>query len=637
VLKNVSRARRRKIYKMVVEDSSGRIMLKWFHFNEKYLSRRYQKGEKIVVSGEVTLDTYDSLGLQVIHPDIETLDNGSSDLVHLGRVVPVYPLTEGFYQKTVRSVMKTVVDTHAHLYPEILPDSLLKKKGLMPLSEALKELHFPEKETDITLLNEGRTAAHRRIVFNEFFLLELGLGLRKNHIKKETAGISYEPKNILTEKLKSLLPFTFTGSQKRVLEEIFEDMKKPRPMNRLLQGDVGSGKTVVALMALLRAVENGYQGATMVPTEILAEQHHFNIRALAEKLGITTSLLTSGAKGKKRKEIVEEISLGKTDIVIGTHALIQGDISFKNLGLVIIDEQHRFGVMQRAMLKKKGYNPDVLIMTATPIPRTLAMTVYGDLDVSVIDEMPKDRLPVLTKVFFDNKRADIYSFIREEIRKKRQAFIVLPLVEETEKSDLKAATEMASYLGTEIFPELRVGLLHGRMKSEEKENIMKQFKEREIDILVSTTVIEVGMDISNASVMVIEHAERFGLPQLHQMRGRVGRGPYQSYCFLMVKHPVTDEGKKRLSAMRETTNGFIIAEKDLEIRGPGEFFGTKQSGLPELIYANIIRDQKILGEARKEAFLLIETDPSLNDPSLKILKESLCLKWGKRLELASIG
>jgi ATP-dependent DNA helicase RecG len=637
LLKDVSKTGKRKIYKMVVGDKTGKIILKWFHFNERYLSRRYKKGERIIVSGLVQLDQYDRFGLEVSHPDIETLDSESSDLVHLGRIVPVYSLTEGFYQKTARSVMKTVVDSYCHLYPEILPDFIITKKNLMPLNKALTEVHFPSEEADINLLNDGKTGAHRRIIFNEFFLLELGLGLKKKGTQKETRGISYKPKSTLTQKLQTHLSFEFTSSQKRSLQDIYEDMKKPHPMNRLLQGDVGCGKTIVALMALLLAVENGYQGAIMVPTEILAEQHHFNINLLAEKLGIKTVLLTSGIKNKKKKEILEEISLGKRDIIIGTHALIQDEVTFKRLGLVVIDEQHRFGVMQRAILKKKGYNPDVLIMTATPIPRTLALTVYGDLDVSIIDEMPKNRLPVITKVFFDNKRAEVYSFIKEEIRKQRQVYIVLPLVEESEKSDLKAATEMASYLKEEIFPEYSIGLLHGRMKSEEKEEIMRQFKERGLDILVSTTVIEVGMDISNASTIVIEHAERFGLSQLHQMRGRVGRGPYQSYCFLMVKYPVTEEGKMRLNAMRETTDGFVIAEKDLEIRGPGEFFGTRQSGLPELIYANIIRDQRVLEEARKEAFELIAADPNLKDPSLIFLKESLMMKWKDRLELGSIG
>lgn len=638
LVKDVSLARtKRKIFKIVVGDNTGHLILKWFNFNERYLSNRYKKGQKIIVSGQVLLDNYDGFGLEVRHPDIEIIDSETTELVHLGRIVPIYPLTEGFYQKTIRSVMKIVVDSYAHLYPEILPDYIIKSRSFIPLDKALKEIHFPSQESDISLLNNGRTSAHRRIIFNEFFLLELGLALRKQDKLQEKRGISYEYKNNLTNRLKSILPFELTSSQEKVLKEIYEDMKKPYPMNRLLQGDVGCGKTVVALMAMLRAIENGYQGAIMVPTEILAEQHYFNIKSITKRVGIETALLTSGVKGKRRKEVLDEISAGKKSIIIGTHALIQEDVRFKRLGLVIVDEQHRFGVMQRASLKKKGYNPDVLVMTATPIPRTLALTVYGDLDISIIDEMPKNRFNVITKNFYDNKRREAYAFIREEIEKGRQAYIVFPLVEESEKSDLKAATEMASYLQEETFPDLTIGLLHGRMKSEEKEEIMRQFKEREIDILVSTTIVEVGMDISNASVMIIEHAERFGLSQLHQIRGRVGRGPYQSYCILMIKFPVTEEGKKRLKAIRETTDGFIIAEKDLEIRGPGEFFGTRQSGLPELIYANIIRDHKILEEARKEAFKLIAKDPFLKESSVYFLKESLKQKWKERLELVSIG
>lgn len=638
LVKDISLTRtRRKIFKIVVGDDTGHLILKWFNFNERYLSNRYKKGQRIIVSGQVLLDNYDRFGLEVRHPDIEILDSETPDLVHLGRIVPIYPLTEGFYQKTIRSVMKIVVDSYAHLYPEILPDYIIKSRNLIPLDKALREIHFPSQESDISLLNNGKTSAHQRIIFNELFLLELGLALKKRDTLNEKRGISYESKNTLTNRLKSILPFELTPSQEKVLKEIYEDMKRPYPMNRLLQGDVGCGKTVVALMAMLRAIKNGYQGAIMVPTEILAEQHYFNIKTISKRLGIEAALLTSGAKGKKRKEILEEIFNGKKDIIIGTHALIQEDVRFKKLGLVVVDEQHRFGVMQRASLKKKGYNPDVLVMTATPIPRTLALTVYGDLDISIIDEMPQNRLNVITKGFYDNKRREVYTFIRQEIEKGRQAYIVFPLVEESENSDLKAATEMASHLKEEIFPDFKIGLLHGRMKSEEKEEIMKKFKGREIDILVSTTVVEVGIDISNASVMIIEHAERFGLSQLHQMRGRVGRGPYQSYCILMIKFPVTEEGKRRLKAIRETTDGFIIAEKDLEIRGPGEFFGTRQSGLPELIYANIIRDHKILEEARKEAFELIAKDPFLKDPSLKFLKESLKQKWKERLELVSIG
>jgi len=428
-----------------------------------------------------------------------------------------------------------------------------------------------------------------------------------------------------------------TRAQERVLAEIKEDLRRPHPMNRLIQGDVGSGKTVVALLACLYVVECGYQAAIMAPTEVLAEQHYLNLHRWVEPLGASVALLTSSIKGSEREDLYQRIRRGDVQLVIGTHAVIQEAVEFHRLGLAIIDEQHKFGVVQRGLLKKKGENPDVLVMTATPIPRTLAMTIYGDLDVSIIDEMPPGRMPVETKVFPESARGRVYRIVEEEVKKGRQTFIVYPLVEESEKLDLRDATRMAEHLQKDVFPEFRIGLLHGRMKSDEKETIMMEFKEGGIQILVATTVIEVGIDIPNASVMVVEHAERFGLSQLHQLRGRIGRGRYPSKCILLAQYRASEEAKVRLRAMERTTDGFQIAEEDLALRGPGEFFGIRQSGLPDFRVAHIVRDTPILVEARKEAFRLIQEDPALTHSSHSGLKEMLTNRWKGRLELATIG
>jgi ATP-dependent DNA helicase RecG len=486
------------------------------------------------------------------------------------------------------------------------------------------------------VLNHQRSPGHRRIIFDEFFFLELGLALKKRGIALEE-GIAFRTEGHLARKGMDLLPFDLTQAQKRVLGQIKEDMARPHPMNRLIQGDVGSGKTVVALFACLNAIEGGYQAALMVPTEVLAEQHYLNLRRLVEPLRIEVALLTSSVKGSEREDVYRRIEQGRIQLAIGTHAMLEEAVAFQRLALAVIDEQHKFGVVQRGLLKKKGMNPHVLVMTATPIPRTLAMTVYGDLDVSVIDEMPKGRMPVETKVFPESARARVYRILEEEVRKGRQAFIVYPLVEESEKIDLKNATHMAEHLQKEIFPDFRVGLLHGRMKSEGKESVMTGFKNGGVQILVSTTVIEVGIDIPNASLMVVEHAERFGLSQLHQLRGRIGRGRYPSQCILMAPYRCSEEAKIRLRALERTTDGFQIAEEDLNLRGPGEFFGLRQSGFPDFRVAHIIRDTPILVEARKEAFGLIEKDPELVDPSHSKLKEALQKRWSGRLELATIS
>ncbi|MCE1226466.1 MAG: ATP-dependent DNA helicase RecG [Geobacteraceae bacterium] len=630
----------RKVFEAVVQDESGSIVLKWFHANGVWMKRTWQIGKQGVFTGEVT-----SFGWkpEVHHPDVEWLENGAdvnavmaADPVNFGRIVPVYPLTEGLHQKGMRRVMRQVVDTFLPNLENILPQSLLGIYQYLPLQEALGQVHLPPPDAPLIDLNEGRTLAHRSLAFDEFFFWELGLALKKRGVAIEE-GISFQVTHRYTKELVKLLPFQMTAAQRRVLSEIKADMMAPHPMHRLVQGDVGSGKTLVALMAALVAVENEYQVAIMAPTEILAEQHWHNIHHWCEQLGITVVLLTSGMRGKAKKEAMQQVADGRASIVIGTHAVIQDKVEFHQLGLGIVDEQHRFGVLQRGILKKKGANPDILVMTATPIPRTLAMTLFGDLSLSVIDELPPGRTPINTKIYFETRRKQVYEMIHREIEQGRQAYVIYPLVEESEKSDLKAATQMAEHLQADIFPGLRLGLLHGRMKPEEKEAVMASFKNRELDILVATTVIEVGIDVPNATLMVIEHAERFGLSQLHQLRGRVGRGSHQSHCILLTAGKLSEDGEKRLRVMEATTDGFRIAEADLEIRGPGDFLGTRQSGMPDFRVASILRDGVILEQARTAALELLEHDPGLTMSDGQRIKEELLRRWGTRLELAGIA
>jgi len=630
----------RKYYEAVVGDESGTVTLKWFNFNQRFMKGIWQPGKKAIITGEIVQYGYQR---EVHHPDVEWIAPGkdlaavmAGDPINFGRTVPVYPLTEGLHQKTIRKVLKEVVDQFAPQVETFLPRGITDRHSLLPVCKALQEVHFPGKDTRLELLNDRSTPAHRTLTFDEFFFLQLGLALKKHGTVLEE-GIPFTVNHKFTRPLLKLLPYALTSAQKRVLTEIKNDMAASHPMHRLVQGDVGSGKTIVALMAALLAVENEYQVAIMAPTEILAEQHYLNLHRYCDELGIKVCLLTASIKGAAKKTVMAEIASGSVQIIIGTHAVIQEKVDFYRLGLGIIDEQHRFGVIQRGAMKKKGQNPDILVMTATPIPRTLAMTVFGDLSLSVIDELPPGRTPVLTKVCSEAQRQQVYRIIREEVRKGRQAYIIYPLVEESEKSDLKAATQMAEHLVKDVFPELRIALLHGRMKPEEKEAAMRSFKACEIDILVATTVIEVGIDVPNATVMVIEHAERFGLSQLHQLRGRVGRGIDQSRCILLAGCRLSGDAEKRLKVMEETCDGFKIAEADLEIRGPGDFLGTRQAGLPEFRVANILRDARILEQARKEAFKLVENDPEFSLPVNERLRNELARRWGGRLELAGVA
>ncbi|MBM4307498.1 MAG: ATP-dependent DNA helicase RecG [Deltaproteobacteria bacterium] len=626
--------RKKKVFEVLVGDGSGMITLKWFHGNERYLLERFKKGRRLIFSGEVRWFNYQK---EIHHPDVEIVEGDiEEDYLNFKRIVPIYSETEGLYQRTLRRLVKNIIDGYADELSSPIPAEIVERQDLINFSEAFRRVHFPPDGESIEKLNLQRSDGHRRIIFDEFFFLELGLALKKRGIALE-AGISFKTEGILSHRLLERLSFQLTAAQMRTLSEIIEDMEKPHPMNRLIQGDVGSGKTIVALLASLQVVECGYQAAIMAPTEVLAEQHYLTIHRWVEPLGVRVALLTSNIKGSEREEIYGRIRSGEVQIVIGTHAVIQEQVEFHRLGLAIIDEQHKFGVVQRGLLKKKGENPDVLVMTATPIPRTLAMTLYGDLDISLIDEMPPGRMPIETKVFPESARSRVYRIVEEEVRKGRQVFIVYPLVEESEKLDLKDATQMAEHLQKEVFPEFRIGLLHGRMKSEEKEAIMMEFKERKIEILVATTVIEVGIDIPNASVMVVEHAERFGLSQLHQLRGRIGRGQYRSKCILLAQYRSSEEARIRLRAMEQSNDGFKIAEQDLELRGPGDFFGIRQSGLPDFRVAHILRDTPILIEARKEAFELVQEDPELKKPANSALKEVLKKRWRGRLEMAAIG
>lgn len=528
--------------------------------------------------------------------------------IHVGRRVPVYRKLGPFQTKRLREIVFSVLGKlDKSSIKDVLPEDLRQRQNLISRAEAVEQIHFPPEDSSIADYEMARSKAHLRLIFEEFFWVSFALQLKRGERTKEPKGTVIEISDKIHERLEALLPFNLTGAQDRVVKRIFDDMQSDAPMNRLIQGDVGSGKTIVAFLAMFAAMENGYQTALMAPTEILAEQHSRNAKRIFGNSPYRVELLTGSLKAAEKRKVQKDIASGEIQAVIGTHAVIQEAVEFERLGLAVVDEQHRFGVLQRAELRARGFNPDILVMTATPIPRSLAMTVYGDLDVSVIDELPPGRTPVKTVVVGEDQRGGVYKGIEREINLGRQVYIVYPLIDESEKMDLKAATKMFEELRDKIFPHYKVGLLHGKMKASEKEEIMGKFSRGETNILISTTVIEVGVDVPNASLMIIEHAERFGLSQLHQLRGRVGRGAEQSFCVLLSGEKRTVVARERLGIMEETTDGFRIAEKDLEIRGQGEILGTRQSGVQTFKIGNIIRDLEILEDARKEAEFYLTT------------------------------
>jgi ATP-dependent DNA helicase RecG len=620
-----------RIFEFSGIDETGQIRAYWW--NQPYLQNSFPRGRRVLLYGQWKRGRRGFF--EVENPDYEFIaEDDDTDPVHLGRRVPVYRKLGEIRPRQLRSIMHHVVErVDWGAVEDLVPQEIRSRNNLLPRSEALRQIHFPTEDAPLESYNRATSPAHRRLIFEEFFWLGLALGLRKQGREESPKGTIIEINERVRESVRRVLPFKPTGAQKRALLEIVTDMSGPKPMNRLLQGDVGSGKTIVALQAAIVAIENGYQAAMMVPTEILAEQHARNIKRITAKTPYRIELLTGSLTAARKREVHETIAGGEVDLVIGTHALIQEGVKFHKLGFVVIDEQHRFGVLQRAELMSRGYNPDVLVMTATPIPRSLAMTVYGDLDVSVIDELPPGRKEVITKVRGEDARTRVYHFLDTVIRQGRQVYIVYPLVDESEKLDLLNATQMAEHLQTEVFPKFSVGLVHGRMKQEEKDAVMTEFRRGSINILVSTTVIEVGVDVPNASVMIIEHAERFGLSQLHQLRGRVGRGDEQSYCILMAGNKRTAEARERLAIMEETNDGFKIAEKDLDIRGPGEVMGTRQSGIPAFRVGNIVRDRVVLEAARKEADYMLAARRNSRETAELIEVIRLQPKFG----LAAVG
>jgi ATP-dependent DNA helicase RecG len=617
--------RRRAPLALLLRDDSGYATATLFA-GRHYLQRVLSRGQRLVLHGKVGRYR-DKITIAV--QDWELVEGGEDEHLHAGRLVPVYSTTEGLPQRPLRRLMWHVIEEFGGDVPETLPDAGRARHGLPPLGEAVRQAHFPATEAE-------RARAMRRLAFDDFLLLQLGLAILRSRTTR-ARGISMQPRGTLVARLRESLSFALTGAQDRVWDEIRADMAAPYPMHRLLQGDVGSGKTIVAALAVCTAVEAGYQAAVMAPTEILAEQHFHTLSRLLEPLGVPVTLLRSALKGRDAAARRAAVEAGHVGCVVGTHALVQERVAFQRLGLAVIDEQHRFGVHQRARLKGKGERPDVLVMTATPIPRTLALTLYGDLDVSVLDELPPGRKPVRTEARTEARRAQIYKFLGDQAAEGRQIYVVYPLVEESEALDLRAATDMAAHLQRDVFPERVVGLLHGRLSSEEKDAVMQRFKAGAIDVLVATTVIEVGIDVPNASVMLIEHAERFGLSQLHQLRGRVGRGPWKSYCILLTAGRLGEDAQRRVEAMVETNDGFKIAEVDLQLRGPGEFFGTRQSGLPEFRAADLLRDAPLLEEARREAQSIVAADPELRDRAHRGLRQALLTRWRGKLDLASVG
>ena len=624
------------IYHLLVQDDTGQLPCKFFHGG--YLEGRLKPGQELVLHGKVDIDKMRPARREMVNPQLEMVSGEELDSTEVGRIVPIYEAIGNFGSKQIRRAIYGALQNLDERIPDVLPSELRTKLGFPSRRDALIQTHFPSAEEPLEALNLFRSPAQRRLIFEEFFLYQLSLALVRKTVRKENAIAFRVREDRIREALKKILPFKPTGAQKRVLAEIASDLEKAVPMNRLLQGDVGSGKTIVALQAAVIAMENGCQTALMAPTEILAVQHYLSARRILEPGGYRLELLISGLKPAEKEAARQRIRSGEAQLVIGTHALIEESVEFHRLGFVTIDEQHRFGVLQRKRLMDKavklGRAPHVLVLTATPIPRTLSLTLYGDLDVSVVAELPPGRTPITTRMTTEKHLPGVWESLRREVEAGHQAYIIYPVIEES-KLELKAAMAEYENLSRKVFPKLKVGLLHGRLSSEEKEDVMQRFRRNEIHILVATTVVEVGVDVPNATVMVIEHAERFGLAQLHQLRGRIGRGAQKSYCILVAPGHLTEDGHERLKTMVRTNNGFEIAEADLVLRGPGEFFGTRQSGELGFHVANPLRDRELLEQARREAFGLAE-DPARKE-SLQSMLRLLPGEWQRRYHLARIG
>jgi ATP-dependent DNA helicase RecG len=623
------------VFHVTIRDGSGQLHARFFH--GAYLEGRLKEGQRLVVHGKVDFDPQRPNRFQMVNPEIEVVsaaDEAPGDSTEVGRIVPVYEAIGGISSRMLRKIIYAVLRDFDGDVPDPLPFEIRERYRFPARREALLYSHFPPKDESVDKLNTFRSPAQARLIFEEFFYYQLAMALRRLR-EHRVQGIAMRVReDKVREALKRILPFKPTAAQKRVLAEIATDLEKPFPMHRLLEGDVGSGKTIVALEAATIAIENGYQAALMAPTEILAAQHFLSARRILAPVGYRVDLLVSGQKRAEREEILGRVASGATKMLVGTHALIENPVTFAKLGLAIVDEQHRFGVLQRKRLIEKGSAPHVLVMTATPIPRTLALTLFGDLDISVIDELPPGRMPIDTRWASESQLAGVWEFLLREITAGRQAFVLYPVIEES-KQELKAATAEYERLAETVFPKQRVGLLHGRLKNEEKDDVMERFRRAELDILVATTVIEVGVDVPNATVMVIEHAERFGLAQLHQLRGRIGRGKEKSHCILVAPKTITGEARERIETMVATSNGFEIAERDLKLRGPGEFFGTRQHGDAAFAFAQPLRDRELLEFARREAFALAE-HPARADAVVAKL-EKVSPAWRKRYQLASVG
>jgi ATP-dependent DNA helicase RecG len=628
--------RGRQLLEITLRDATGAAALVWFN-QVQYFAKRFRGGQRVLVHGRVE----PGLGMgppRLVHPDVTVL-GADDELARLPPIVPVYEKPTAMPVSVMRRIVQGAVEAAAVGVPAAVPLDIARRQRLMDPARALRHVHLPPADADLAALGAATSLAHRSLIFDELFFLQLGLALRRSAAVEEP-GTAFPDPGRLTSALRSTLPFALTRAQECAVAEITTDLARPHPMRRLLQGDVGSGKTLVALLAALVVIDAGWQAALMAPTELLAEQHLETVRPLLAPLGVEVVLLTGAVKGRARQQALEGLAAGRVALAVGTHALIQEGVAFARLGLAVVDEQHRFGVLQRAALQRRGGQPaavDVLVMSATPIPRTLALTLYGDLAVSTLDELPPGRTPITTVLCRESQRDRLVERLRAEVTAGHQAYVVYPLVEESDKSDLRAATTMVHELAAGPLAGLRLALVHGRMKPDEKDAVMRRFKAGDFDVLVSTTVVEVGIDVPNATVIAVEHAERFGLAQLHQLRGRVGRGRAPGYCFLVTPDWLTQEAYQRLRVLERTTDGFAIAEADLQLRGPGDFLGTRQAGLPPFRVANLLRDTDLLRAARDEAARWLEHDPDLSHPESRAVRAVLRHRWAGRLDLAKVG